>query len=34
MHALNVLYKALGEEGAAKLLQHAKDIKAEGAEFL
>jgi len=23
----------LGEEGAAKLLQHAKDIKAEGAEF-
>ena len=23
----------LGEEGAANLLQHAKDIKAEGAEF-
>ena len=23
----------LGEEGAAKLLQHAKDIKAEGAKF-
>ena len=25
--------QSLGEEGAAKLLQHAKDIKAEGAEF-
>ena len=23
----------LGEEGAAKLLQHAKDIKSQGAEF-
>ena len=25
--------QALGEEGAANLLQHAKDIKAEGAKF-
>ena len=25
--------QSLGEEGAANLLQHAKDIKAEGAEF-
>ena len=25
--------KSLGEEGAANLLQHAKDIKAQGAEF-
>ena len=25
--------QSLSEEGAAKLLQHAKDIKAEGAEF-
>ena len=25
--------QSLGEEGAAKLLQHAKDLKAEGAEF-
>ena len=25
--------QSLGEEGAAKLLQHAKDIKAEGAKF-
>ena len=33
MHALNVLNKALAKKGAAKLLQHAKDIKAEGAEF-
>lgn len=25
--------QSLGEEGAAKLLQHAKDLKAQGAEF-
>lgn len=25
--------QSLGEEGAANLLQHAKDLKAEGAEF-
>ena len=25
--------QSLGEEGAANLLQHAKEIKAEGAEF-
>lgn len=25
--------QTLGEEGAANLLQHAKDIKAQGAEF-
>ena len=25
--------QSLGEEGAANLLQHAKDIKAKGAEF-
>ena len=25
--------QALGEEGATNLLQHAKDIKAQGAEF-
>ena len=25
--------KILGKEGAANLLQHAKDVKAEGAEF-
>ena len=25
--------QSLGEEGAANLLQHAKDIKAEGAKF-
>ena len=25
--------QSLGEEGAAKLLQHAKEIKTEGAEF-
>jgi len=25
--------ESLGEEGAANLLQHAKDLKAQGAEF-
>ena len=28
-----IAVQILGEEGAANLLQHAKDIKAQGAEF-